>query len=236
MVLSNPDNGSFENVIAWNNPLYPKVLNKFNQKNMEEWLKLYDSSNTLIINDVETCKDLSIYNQLKDEKTKSSLSFKLIHEDKIYGFLRFDMINNERCWQQQNILSLSIISKIYSMKIAESFNNIKHFNELYIDNLTGLSNYSKWLIDIKEFAAKNEELYSIITFEICDYVSLLSIIGSKKCEQLIIKIANWLKEQNDITCRMRGEMFAILSLESDIDSLKNRALELLKYISSSDNN
>ncbi len=238
MALSNPDDGSFENVIAWNNPLYPSVQNKFNQKNMEEWLKLFDSSNTLIINDIESCKDLFIYNQLKQEKTKSTLAFKLIHEEKVYGLIRFDMIQNFRTWQQQKILSLSIISKIYSMKIAESFNNIKHFNELYIDNLTGLSNYSKWLIDIKEFAVKNtENSYSIITFEICDYVSLLSIIGSKKCEQLIIKISNWLKEQeDDITCRMRGEMFAILTLDADIDSLKNRARSLLKYISSIDNN
>ena len=236
LILSNPDNDSLENVIAWNNPLYPVIQNKFNQKNMKEWLNLYDSSNTLIINDIESYKDLSIYNQLKQERTKSSLSFKLIHEDKIYGFLRFDMINDSRIWQQQNILSLSIISKIYSMKIAESFNNMKHFNELYIDNLTGLSNYSKWLIDTKEFAAKNDNLYSVITFEICDYISLLSIIGSKKCEKLIIKISNWLKEQeNDITCRMRGEMFSILTLESDIDSLKNRARQLLKYISDSNN-
>ena len=236
LILSNPDNDSLENVIAWNNPLYPVIQNKFNQKNMKEWLNLYDSSNTLIINDIESYKDLNIYNQLKQERTKSSLSFKLIHEDKIYGFLRFDMINDSRIWHQQNILSLSIISKIYSMKIAESFNNMKHFNELYIDNLTGLSNYSKWLIDTKEFAAKNDNLYSVITFEICDYISLLSIIGSKKCEKLIIKISNWLKEQeNDITCRMRGEMFSILTLESDIDSLKNRARQLLKYISDSNN-
>ena len=236
MILSNPDDGSFENAIAWNNPLYPSVKDKFNQKNMEKWLKLYDSSNTLIINDIEECKDLFIYKQLKQEKTKSTVSFKLIHEDKIYGILRFDMIQNFRTWQQQNILSLSIISKIYSMKIAESFNKIKHFNDLYIDNLTGLSNYSKWLIDINEFAAKNEEAYSIITFEICDYVSLLSIIGSKKCEQLIIKISNYLKNQeNDIACRMRGEMFAILTLEANIESLKNRARDLLKYISLDNN-
>ena len=235
MCIINPENSSLEETIVWNNPLYPSASTKLNQDNINELLKTFDSSNTIIINDIESIKNLTLYKQLNKDKTKAMAAFKLIHEDKIYGLLRFDMIYNPRNCQQQNISSLSIISKIYAIKMADNFTKMKHYNDLYVDKLTGLSNYSKWSIDINDFVANNEKPYSIISFEICDYISLLSIIGSKKCDQLIIKISKWLKNQkDDICCRMRGEMFAILTDDIDIDSLKIRAKSLLEYISSID--
>ena len=86
------------------------------------------------INQVESNKDLAIYEQLKKEKTSSIIAFELIHEDKVYGQVRFDMIHENRFWQPKNVSALSLISKMYAIKLAAEYTNVKHYNELYIDN------------------------------------------------------------------------------------------------------
>ena len=233
LIVTNPETGVFDDQIIWNNPEFPAVPLISNANNVPNWRKSYDSLDMVNINQVENYPDLPIYEQLVKEKTKSILAFELIHEDKVYGQVRFDMIHKNRFWQSKNVSALSLISKMYAIKLAAEYTNSKHYNELYIDKTTGLYNYSKWQIEAHNFANINNNQYTIIAFEICNYVSLITAMGSKKSEELIIKIANWLKEQeDDIYCRVRGEMFAILTKESNIDVLNERAKKLYEFITS----
>ena len=188
----------------------------------------------ICINRIESHSNLPIYDQLIKEKTKSILAFELIHEDKVYGLVRFDMIHKNRFWQSKDISALSLISKMYAIKLATEYTNEKHYKELYIDNQTGLYNYSKWIIEIHNFANTNNNQYSIVAFEICNYISLISAMGNKKCDELIMKICNWLRKQKDcIYCRVKGEMFVILTRIFDVEILKKMAEELYSYVASS---
>ena len=235
LIVLNPETGKFDDQIIWNNPLYPAVPLISKPENVDNWRKVYDTISMIKINQVASNTDLPIYEQIAKEKTSALLAFELIHEDKVYGQVRFDMIHKNRFWQPKNVSALSLISKMYAIKLAAEFTNVKHYQELYIDKLTGLFNYSKWLIEVNNFKIANNKPYSIISFEICDFVSLLCTIGAKKCDQIILKISDWLKNQKDaITCRVRGEMFAILTEDINFESLKTRAKEFYKYISETD--
>ena len=233
LIVCNPETGLFADQIIWNNPQYPAVPLVSHPSNIVNWRKSYDSLNMINITEVEDYKHLPIYEQLTKEKAKSILAFELIHEDKMYGQVRFDMIHKNRFWQSKNVSALSLISKMYAIKLAAEYTNEKHYKELYIDKPTGLYNYSKWLIETHTFASTNNNQYSVIVFEICNFISLITAMGSKKCDELILKISEWLKNQkDDITCRVRGEMFALLTRDSDAEVLKKRAMELYTYVTS----
>ncbi len=233
LIVTNPETGQFEDQIVWNNPAYPVVPLTSNFNNIINWRKSYDSLNMVNINQVEYYSHLPIYDQLIREKAKSILAFELIHEDKVYGQVRFDMIHKYRFWQSKNVSALSLVSKMYAIKLASEYADKKHYNELYIDKETGLYNYSKWIIDANTFLNTNNNQYSVLVFEICNYTSLITALGNKKCDELINKIATWLKRQTgDIYCRVREDMFAVLTKDSDFDRLKERAKELYSYTSS----
>ena len=233
LIVCNPETGEFVDQIVWNNPLYPTVPLQSNQNNIINWRKSYDSLNMVKIDQVQSANDLPIYEQLLKEKAKSVLAFELLHEDKMYGQVRFDLIYKQRFWESKNVSALSLISKIYAIKLAAKYTDEKHYKELYIDKLTGLFNYPKWLMEAHNFSNTNKNQYTVIIFEVCNFVSLITAIGSKKCDEIILKITNWLKTQkDDITCRVRGEMFAILTKDSDKASIISRAKELYSCIAS----
>ena len=231
LIVMDPETGKFEDQIIWNNPLYSPVPLTSNPNNVPNWRRVYDKLNMIKINQVESNTDLPIYQQISKEKTKSVLAFELIHEDKIYGQVRFDMIYSTRFWEPKNVSTLALISKMYAIKLATEYTNNKHYEELYIDKSTGLYNYSKWLIEIQNYHLTNKQPYSLIFFEISNFISLVSAIGSKKCDKVITKIAEWLKQQtNDITCRVRGEMFAILTNDIDPEAIANKIKAFNAYI------
>ena len=233
LTILNPETHKFDDQIVWNNPLYQAVPLVSDPKNVKNWQKVYDTLNMIKIDQIGSYTELPIYDQLVKEKASAVLAFELVHEDKVYGQVRFDMIHKNRFWQDVNVSALSLISKIYAIKIAAEYTNLKHYEELYIDKLTGLFNYSKWLIDSQSFVLSNDCGYSIVAFEICDFVSLICTIGSKKCDEIILKIAEVLKSLNDdISCRVRGEMFAILTKNTDYESLRLKAIDFYKYVSS----
>jgi len=235
LIVMNPETEEFDDQIVWNNPLYPAIPLTSNPNNVKKWRKSYDSLKMIKIDEIETASNLEIYDQLVEEKTKSILAFELLHEDKIYGQVRFDMIQKNRFWQPQNVSALALISKMYAIKLSAEYLNKKHYKELYIDKLTGLYNYSKWLIEIQTFYLTNKSSYSILAFEICDFVSLITAVGAKKCDSIILKLSEWLKMQtDDITCRVRGEMFAIITKDNNIESLKERAKDCYRYVTGTD--
>ena len=103
LIVLNPENGNIDDQIIWNNPFYPEVPLITSALNIPNWRKEYDNLNMIKINQVESNKDLAIYEQLKKEKTSSMIAFELIHEDKVYGQVRFDMIHENRFWQPKNV-------------------------------------------------------------------------------------------------------------------------------------
>lgn len=233
LIVLNPENGNIDDQIIWNNPLYLEVPLITSALNIPNWRKEYDKLNMIKINQVESNKDLAIYEQLKKEKTSSIIAFELIHEDKVYGQVRFDMIHENRFWQPKNVSALSLISKMYAIKLAAEYTNVKHYNELYIDKLTGLKNYSRWIIDVHDYVLTNKQPYSVIMFEICNFQSLISTVGSKECDKIILKISEWLKSlSDDLTCRVRGEIFAIFTNNTDEELINERAKEFYKKVTS----
>ena len=76
--------------------------------NIPNWRKSYDNMKMIKINQVESNKDLPIYEQISSEKTTALLAFELIHEDKIYGQVRFDMLHKNRFWEPKNVSALAV--------------------------------------------------------------------------------------------------------------------------------
>ncbi len=234
VIFLNPETYEFEDQLIWNSPLLPPTPLTSSKSNIPNWKKSYDQTKMLKINQVSSNKDLAIYEQLKKEKTSAILAFELIYDGKVYGQARYDMIYSNRFWQPTDVSALSLISKTFAIKLSTEYANRMHFEDLYVDKLTKLYNFSKWIIDIEDYLYSNKNPYTIITFNICDFQSLISILGTKECDKIIIEISKWLKQNCDeYCCRVRGEMFAVLTNDIEKDEIKGKINSLNNYLLSS---
>lgn len=230
----NPDNGKISDYLSWINPLSDRKVSKIipRDENVSNWRLVYDKINMIKINQVSSNTHLPIYKQLESEGTTAMVAFELQFDNKIFGQLRFDMCSINRFWQPQDVSSFMLLSKAFAITISRNYSNLKYYNELYVDKLTGINNYSRWLIDVKDFIDNHKDTkYSIITFGLRDYYSLVSIVGSSEGERIIKKIAEWLKKSNSLLfCRVTGEIFALLTLLTSEKDIRLEFSDLNKYL------
>lgn len=122
------------------------------------------------------------------------------------------------------LLYLDISS--YSYKIRDMIINlyiVEHISSIYIDPLTGISNY----LELHKHLEVTDEDLSLFVFNIKEFSKLNLLYGHDRCNRVIKKIAEFLKnEEGVITAyRIYGDEFAVMIKTAD----RKRVAEKLKY-------
>ncbi|MCR5350345.1 MAG: GGDEF and EAL domain-containing protein [Acholeplasmatales bacterium] len=232
LCVQDPDTGKIAYTLAWHNPLVDSPNITYKQGNIELWKKVYDKTHMIKINQVSSNKELAIYDILSSQRTSAIVAFELVYEGKYYGQIRFDMCTINRFWVSTDVSALMLLSKTFAIKLASEYTNQKHYNDLYIDKLTGCKNLTRWLIDVKESRRDYTGPYSILTLKIVDFYSLNSIFGSNECDRIIKRIATWGNSncKNGIFCRITDQIFALYTKITDKDILQQEFNSLYDFI------
>ena len=181
------------NVQVWHNPsgavpLMPKSKAKEVFDKMQEALS---ASRMIKLNQVESNKTNPLYRTLHESNTSAILAFRLELNGKNLGILSFSMCSINRFWSKDEISSLRLLSRIFSVHAKRQLDDKKHYKDMYIDPSTGIINLRKWRIDINTLINNNPDMkYSILQIRIVDFYNIRSIIGNNQCEKIYNSIAD----------------------------------------------
>lgn len=229
----NLETKKLETLVWYNqNNIVPLPNKLVSNENYLKWLKYADTSNMIKLNQVESNKTCLIYDDLKESKTSSILSFVLEYNKEKLGLLNFEMCSTNRFWSRDEISALRVISNIFAIKTYKTIENNNHYNDLYIDSITGLYNYKKWYLEISDILRDDPKtIFSIIQIQIADFYNLRTLMSSNKIDELYKTIANKLKSYSDlIICHDQDDRFLIFIKTTDENIVKNIFEDLSNYI------
>jgi len=233
---------SISSTIEWVNPRMPELKNtvQTSDSNIYKWRKSYDKTGMLKYVQLDSNKDFNpeLYDLLKKQNVSSILAFEMQYMNSILGLIRFDMCSHNRFWTQNDVSSLMLISKIFSIYINKEREETKHIRQLLYDNVTGLYNYTKWKTTIETYLSKAQEFvrFSIISFQIDNFINFNDLYGVSYCYDALKAIADGLKTiyaDKAIYCRVSEEKFLIFTptdkpeeINSCFEALSNYLLAL----------
>ncbi len=202
-----------KNIYCWCNPRMPGIdqlliRDKYDIPNFRNSL---DRLGMLKLVQVESNKTLNIYPILHEQKTTAILAFEIKYMEKHIGMIRFDMCSINRFWQQNEISTLMVISKIFGIVLNRENERLEHIKELYYDRLTSIYNYIRWR-DFVENELNNNSEYSLMYFNIEGYKHLNDIYGSKICDEALINLGKAFKNFSMIKiifCRVTDDKFLV---------------------------
>lgn len=205
------------------------------QKNIPLWRKAIDKTGMLKIVDVnQKTPHIELYELLKSQSTSAIVAFEMKYMDKYMGLIRFDMCTKTRFWNQNDVSSLMLISKIFAIFLYKEYENVVHRHELYFDKLTTIYNFSKWRdTSISKIENLNETNYSIINFHIHDFKKLNDIYGTGICDKILNVIGLGLRHIFDTRAvygRVNNDKFIIFINAQDKEYIDYEINKIIKYV------
>ena len=217
--ILNPEKKEITKIYQWHAPLVSARKIKINQDHLEPWHKSYNNQGMVKIVQVDSNKNLPIYDILKQDDISSLLAIDLLYTDIEVGLLRFEMANSNRFWNQNDISTLNLISKLFSTFIYKQYEAEVFERNLSYDRLTNLYNYSKWLDVVYDYLyeKENKDEYSIIHLNYENFMHLTDVLGTESADQALIYTADALRKysQDEIYARTSEDRFIILSPSVD---------------------
>ena len=151
----NPETLMFTGLREWINPRANNISNRIllSEENIVKWQNMLDKTGMVRLVQVASCKETypEVYKMLVDQGASAILGFELKYVDRNLGFIRFDMCSINRFWQPNDIASLMLISKLFTMFLNTQYENLLHRKTLYFDRLTEVYNFSKWMDDVYDY-------------------------------------------------------------------------------------
>lgn len=212
----NPENDTLSRRFEWTNPLIEGISNIIHpiEGDKDIWRNQMDNTRMIKIVQIESNKDKigELYNILKRQKTSAILAFEVEYKNTIYGLVRFEMCSTNRFWQQSNVASLQLISKMIGIFLNKEYEKVLHKRELYYDRLTQVMYYSKWRDEVHKFLNESEQRiqYSLMNFTFENFHILNDLFGTKECDLLLAKFGETLNEifpSSCYTCRVNDDKF-----------------------------
>ncbi len=237
IILSNqnPDTGENIREIVWYQPRankYPTIIPTQEEKQI--WKSMLDKTGILKLGQVHANKNLAIYPILKRDNTSAVVAIELSGDNMVFGLVRFEMCSINRFWQQQDVASLLLISKIFSIKLEREYRDNIHLMELYFDKLTHIYNYTKWRNETNEYIMYNpQKTYSVLDFNITGFRNLNEVLGTKTCDEILILIANRLKDYSNtgvIFGRETDDKFLVFFPHQDKDKIEGLLDDVSEYV------
>lgn len=239
LITLTPDGrDALSKTIEWVNPRKPENKNLIivNSQNFKVWRKSLDKTGMLKFVQVDSNRENDdLYQILKAQNTSAILAFEMKYLDKTLGLIRYDMCSINRFWQQAEVSSLMLISKIFSIYLNKENENLLHKKELYFDRLTNIYNFTKWRDEVFSFLANSEKFvkYSLIYFHIEGFMGLNDAYGTSYCDRALMMVANGLKEiykDEAIYCRVSEEKFLIFQPTQDVKIIEEGFERLNHYL------
>ena len=171
--ILNPEIMEIIRIHSWHNPMIPERKIKINQTHLGPWHKTYNNLGMVKLVQVDSNKDVPIYDILKQDDISALLAIDLLYTNIEVGLLRFEMANSNRFWTTDEIATLNLISKLFAIFIYKEYEKDVFEKNLSHDKLTNLYNYSKWLDLTYEYLYDNSNPeYAIIRFSFLNFMHL----------------------------------------------------------------
>ena len=235
LIIFDPDDYENDEVLNWINPTY-KNIEEF-KKNLDHkniWIDAFANFTVLKANQISSIKDSKLKRILIEQNVTSYIAIKLEYENKLFGFIRLDMLHNNRFWTSLDSSSLFIIATSISSTLYKNYSNLKMNYTLHYDMLTKIYNYSKWRDEIDIYLNSNKiNEFSIIytNFESFKYYN--DYLGTRVCDNALKCFAKGLIElsnENSIYCRMSSDLFIIMIPSTNKDLLTKYVNDIQNYL------
>ncbi|MBQ9899693.1 MAG: EAL domain-containing protein [Acholeplasmatales bacterium] len=232
--ILNPEIMDIIRIHSWHNPMIPERKIKINQTHLEPWHKTYNNLGMVKLVQVDSNKDLPIYDILKQDDISALLAIDLLYTNIEVGLLRFEMANSNRFWTTDEIATLNLISKLFAIFIYKEYEKDVFEKNLSHDKLTNLYNYSKWLDLTYEYLYDNSNPeYAIIRFSFLNFMHLGDVLGAEACNEVLKTAANALREystENEIYCRTTEDRFIIITFNTNENYITDYIEKIAKYV------
>lgn len=231
--ILNPETSEIIRIHSWHNPLIQDKKIRIDQARREPWLKTYNNLGMVKIVQVDSNKDLPIYDILKKDGVSALLAIDLLYLNVEVGLLRFEMADSNRFWTNDEVATLNLISKIFAIFIYKEYEKNEFEKSLSYDRLTNLYNYSKWLdVTYQTLFDQSEPDYAIIHFSYLNFLHLADVLGVDACDEVLKTTAAALKEYSDkeIYSRTTEDRFIVITPNTDKDYIYDYIKKIAKYV------
>lgn len=220
LLETDPKDDSLIDNKIWFNSRSQKKEVSIEFSDIEDWRKSLGEANMVKLNQVSSNTNIPCYKSLVNNNTSAILAFELRGDGKAFGIIKYEMTSINRFWQQNDVSTLMLIARIFSIKFNKEYNSRKQLEDLYYDRLTKAYNYNKWLMEVNDYIkSKNIKEYTIIDLSVYEFRSLNNILGAKKTDEFIIYLVNILREVNAdnqfIFCRAGDARFEVFVPKTD---------------------
>ena len=212
------DRETMSNKYEWTAPEIK--AQKQNLQNLEVekynwWLGSLSEDKPLIIEDIEQLSEVAPEEKkiLEAQNVESLIVLPIFIEDKLYGFLGFDLINEKVDFKQRQVEQLKIFADVITRAISKHQDNLKIKRLSYYDSLTGLYNRRFFEIEVERLDTKRQLPISIIMADLNGLKIINDSYGHQKGDELLQKTAEILESsirKEDILARQGGDEFIIL--------------------------
>lgn len=209
------DEDKLNNIYEWNNTgVCPRAeeLKSLDSDVLDNWLPTYDSNKTIILNDIEELREISLeaYNQAVKSGVHRLVASPIDDNGKIIGFIGASNLPEEKVSQSVtffNALDYFIASMIIREKSAIKLRELS-----YIDSLTGLYNRNKFTEETEKIMNGRNCGLGVLYMDLNGLKEINDNCGHSGGDNALKDIADVIVESfgKDCSYRVGGDEFVVL--------------------------
>lgn len=200
----------------------------------ESYQKEFDENGVFVCNRFE---DFNIINRVMAERqrirgTKALMQSIILEEETFAGYIGICDLKEERLWQEEEIATFSLSSKIITANILQLRSMKYRLRIAYRDSLTGAWNLSKFLLEA-ERRSDREKKRAVVTFDIKNFKVLNTEFSYETGNRVLIEIGRTLHafiEEGECYARIEADAFVLLLFYKTPAGLSQRVEQLLLRI------
>lgn len=222
LIQANPDENNIDKLHQWyNHNIKVKPVIPLNNDCIGLWREEMGEANKLKVSNFKPKPEFRLSDIFIADGTKATLAFELMFEGKSFGLIKFDMLSDKRKWDDTEINSLTLATRILAIKLKREYETTKYQKELYYDKTTGAYNFNRWYSLVINKADKNDD-YAIMDIAIDDFRNITNVIGMKAINDILKAIVREIskKKNKNIACRRSENSFMIYTRKTDKDSIE----------------
>lgn len=188
----------------------------------EEEVSVLDFDRLIKRTDVEHLKKWpKIYKFFNSLNIKSFVHLPLVYNDTVYGYIRFDMVSQNKTFNEEELIFYKIIGKILSLYLyTYTLNGDKM---LFLkDNLTGLDDFDTAISKLQRRLMSSKEKTVILYSDFYKFRFFNDNFGYETGDLVLKLLAQTINNSHfDIASRLNGDHFMVtFEYKSDEDTIR----------------
>ncbi len=197
----------------------------------EDEISVLDFDRLIKRSDVEHLKKWpKIYKFFKSLNIKSFVHLPLIYNDTVYGYIRFDMISQNKTFNEEEIIFYKIVAKILSLYLYTY--NLNGDKMLFSkDSLTGLDDFNTAMSKLQRHLMSSKTKTVILYSDFYKFRFFNDNFGYEAGDLVLKLLAQCINYHKfDITSRLNGDHFMVtFNYESDEEMIR-RVNEYITHV------